>query len=126
VHTIPHVPKYMLPLREVDVMINDLAIEAGVLDNGSQIVTIREDLACEVCAWINHNRKLEMEVASGSISWTLSCAENLTMQIGDVSFTIHAHVVKNVPFRLLLGRPFHNLLLCRLKDQLDGSITISL
>jgi hypothetical protein len=41
------------------------------------------------------------------------------MRIGDVSFTIHAHVVRTAPFRLLLGRPFHHLLLCRLEDHPD-------
>jgi hypothetical protein len=48
------------------------------------------------------------------------------MQIGSVSFKVHAHVVQNAPFRLLLGRPFQQLLLCRLEDKPNGRVEISI
>ena len=111
--------KFSLPLREIDVLVNSRKTEAGVLDQGSQIVVIREDLANEVGAQINTQRVLQMKGANSSTSRTLGCAEDLEMRIGDVSFTIHAHVVRTAPFRLLLGRPFHHLLLCRLEDHPD-------
>jgi hypothetical protein len=111
--------EFSLPLREIDILVNNIRTEAGVLDQGSQIVVIREDLAKEVGARINTSRTLRMEGANSSTSRTLGCAEDLSMQIGDVSFTIHAHVVRTAPFRLLLGRPFHHLLLCRLEDHPD-------
>ena len=111
--------EFSLPLREIDVLVNDLRTEAGVLDQGSQIVVIREDLAKEVGARINTQHVLRMEGANGSTSSTLGCAEDLKMRIGDIQFTIHAHVVRSAPFRLLLGRPFHHLLLCRLEDHPD-------
>ena len=57
-----------------------------------------------------------MEGANGSTSCTLECVEDLNMCIDDVTFTIYAHVICKAPFRLLLGRPFHHLLLCQLKD----------
>ena len=95
--------EFSLPLREIDVLVNNLRTEAGVLDQGSQIVVIREDLAKEVNARINTQRTLRMEGANGGTSRTLGCAEDLSMRIGDVSFTIHAHVVRTAPFRLLLG-----------------------
>jgi integrase-like protein/reverse transcriptase-like protein/aspartyl protease len=111
--------EYSPPLREIDVLVNNLCTEAGILDQGSQIVVIREDLAKEVGARINTQLTLRMEGANGSTSRTLGCAEDLKMRIGDVSFTIHAHVIRTAPFRLLLGRPFHHLLLCRLEDHPD-------
>lgn len=111
--------EFSLPLHEIDVLVNNLRTEAGVLDQGSQIVVIREDLTKEVGAQINTQRTLHMEGANSSTSRTLGCAEDLHMHIGDVSFTMHAHVVRNAPFRLLLGRPFHHLLLCWLEDHPD-------
>jgi Aspartyl protease len=111
--------EFSLPLCEIDVHVNNLRTEAGVLDQGSQIVVIREDLAKEAGARINAQRTLRMEGANGSTSRTLGCAEDLSMCIGDVSFTIHAHIVRTAPFRLLLGRPFHHLLLCQLEDHPD-------
>ena len=121
----PRIAKYSLPLREVDILINDLVPETGILDQGSQIVVIRQDLAMEAGAHINFEHQLEMEGANGLVSKTLGCAENLTMQIGDVTFEVHAHVVERAPFRLLLGRPFHHLLLCRLEDHADGRVDVS-
>ena len=118
-------PEYSLPLREVDILINHTILEAGVLDQGSQIVLIRQDLALEAGANINTQHQIDMEGANGMVSKTLGCAENLIMQIGDVIFHIHAHVIEHAPFRLLLGRPFHHLLLCRLEDQPDGRVDVS-
>jgi hypothetical protein len=42
--------EYSLPLQEIDVLVNSCKTEAGMLDQGSQIVVICEDLASEVGA----------------------------------------------------------------------------
>lgn len=117
---------FTLPLQEVDVVINGKTVDAGVLDQGSQIIAIRADLAREVGAIVNTKNRLEMEGANSSTSWTIGCAENLTMSIGSIKFQVHAYVVENAPFRLLLGQPFHNLLLSRLEDNTDGSVDLSI
>jgi hypothetical protein len=122
----PREPAYSLPLQEINVLIGGRTLEAGVLDSGSQIVVIRQDLAREVGAYINPNRLLEMEGANGATNWTLGCAEYLKMKIGDVPVKIHAHVVEHAPFRLLLGRPFQSALLCRIEDLPDGKVEVSI
>jgi len=48
------------------------------------------------------------------------------MDIGGLEFRLHAHLVDDVPYRLLLGQPFHHLLLCHLEDQLDGGVDVSI
>ena len=111
--------EFSLPLHEIDILMNNLHTEASILNQGSQIVVIQEDLANKVDAQINTQHTLCMKGTNGSTSRTFSCAKDLEMHIGGVSFTIHAHVVHTAPFRLLLGRPFHNLLLCWLKDHPD-------
>jgi hypothetical protein len=120
-----HEPAYSLPLREVDIRIGDRVTEAGVIDPGSQIIVIREDLAREVGANINASRILQMEGANGATNWTLGCAEFLPMRAGDVAFEVHAHVVEHAPFRLLLGRPFQHALLCRIEDLPNGDVEVS-
>lgn len=113
------------PLLEIDVLVNNHSTEAGVLSQGSPIVIIREDLANEVGARINTRRTVRIEDMNGNTSRTLGCAEDLDMRVGDVSFTIHAHVVRSAPSRLLLGWPFHHLLSCRQEyhsDRVDVSI----
>ena len=96
-------PEYSIPLQEIDVLVGGHTTEAGVIDPGSQIVAIRKDLADEVAAHVNPGVRLQMEGANGATNWTLGCAKHLTMQISDVPFTLHAHVIENAPFRLLLG-----------------------
>ncbi|KAN0119068.1 hypothetical protein V8E52_004515, partial [Russula decolorans] len=119
-------PAYPLPLHEINIVINNKVTEAGVIDPGSQIIVMREDLAHEVGATINADRLLQMEGANGATNWTLGCAEYLPMCIRDISFTVHAHVVERAPFRLLLGRPFQHALLCRIEDLPSGEVEVSL
>ena len=66
-----------------------------------------------------------MEGANGATNWTLGCAEYLTMQIGDIPFKLHAHVVENAPFRLLLGQPFQNVLLTQIEDLPSGEVEVT-
>ncbi|KAI9507179.1 hypothetical protein F5148DRAFT_981775, partial [Russula earlei] len=98
-------------LQEVDITFTPDLTEPGVIDPGSQIVVIRQDLAREVNAKINYTQRLAMESANRLTSWMVGCAENLPMRIGDISFVLHAYVVEQAPMRLLLGRPFQQLLL---------------
>ena len=118
--------KFSLPLREVDVLVNNKTMEPGVLDQGSQIVVIQADLARDIGVVINKEQQLKMEGANSSTSWTIGCAKNLPMRIGDVDFQVHAHIVETAPFRLLLGRPFHHHLRCRLEDHPDRRVDISI
>jgi hypothetical protein len=104
--------------------VNRLVQEAGILDQGSQIIVMWKDLVEEANVHINPGRQLEMEGTNGLISRTAGCAEFIPMQISDVAFEVHAHVVEHAPFQLLLGCPFHHLLLCRLEDQPDGCINV--
>jgi len=62
-------------LREIGVAVNSYLTGAGVLDQGSQIVAIREDLAKDVSTRINNQlntqRTFGMEGANGSTTRTL-------------------------------------------------------
>ena len=122
----PRPAEFSLPLREIDVLVNGVISEAGILDQGSQIIVMRQDLAQEAGVSFNSSHQLEMEGANGLASKTLGCAENLVMQIEDVAFEVHAHIVERAPFRLPLGRPFHHHLLCRLEDHPDGRVEVSI
>ena len=72
--------------------------EAGILDQGSQIIVMQQDLVQEAGVHFNTSHQLDMEGANGPASKTMGCAENLTMQIGDVVFEVHAHIVECAPF----------------------------
>jgi hypothetical protein len=95
-------PAYSLPLHEIEVQVGDKIKETGVIDPGSQIIVMWEDLARQVGTTINTNHSLQMEGANGVTNWTLGCTKHLPMCIGNISFMVHAHVVKCALFRLLL------------------------
>jgi hypothetical protein len=86
-------PDYSLPLVEIDVAFSSGATVSSVLDSGSQIVVIREDLAQQVGAKINTHRIVEVEGANGGRCRTVGCAEHLPLQVGDALLKVHAHVI---------------------------------
>ena len=118
-------PDYCLPLLELDVLINNSTKVPAILDTGLQIVVIRHDIVQSLGVPINYNRFIEMEGANGATNWTVGCAENLPLQVGDVTFKVHAHVVKHASFGLLLGRPFQRTALCRFEDMPSGKVEVS-
>jgi len=118
-------PDYSLPLQEIDISFGNGISEPGLLDLGSQIVIIRQDLAQEINTRISPRLRIEMEGANGYTNWTLGCAKFLPMQVGGVPFKLHVHVVEHAPFHLLLGRPFSRQLLCHIEDLPDGKVKVS-
>ena len=118
-------PEYSLPLQEIDINLGDGISKPGLLDPGSQIIVIRQDLAQEINTCISPRLHIKMEGANGYTNWTLGCAESLQMQVGDIPFKLHAHVVECAPFCLLLGHPFSCQLLSHLKDLPNGTVEVS-
>jgi len=63
-------PVYSLPLQEVDVALGNGISKPGLLDPGSQIVIIWQDLAQEIKAQINPSLQIQMEGANSATNWT--------------------------------------------------------
>jgi len=118
-------PTFCLPLQEVDVLINCSAKVPAILDTGSQITVIWQDIIQALRACVNHQHLIKMEGANGATNWTVGCAENLTLQVGDVSFKVHVHIIEQASFGLLLGCPFQQTALCRFKDLPSGEVEVS-
>jgi hypothetical protein len=74
----------------------------------------------------NPNAALEMEAANSATNWTLGCVEYLTLQISNIPFKVHAHVIEDAPFRVLLGHPFQCVVLSILEDRPDGRVDLTI
>jgi len=118
-------PAFCLPLQELDVLVGNSLNIPAIYDTGSQIIVIRKDIVQSLGIHINTQQLIEMEGANGATNWTVGCAENLSLQVGDVLFKIHAHVVKNASFGILFSRPFQQALLCRFEDLPGGKVELS-
>ncbi|KAF9030017.1 hypothetical protein BDZ89DRAFT_912227, partial [Hymenopellis radicata] len=77
-----------------------------LLDEGSEIVVIRADLAKELAVDVNQHRTMLMETANGSKEALPGCAEYLRITVDGLPTFAHAFVVPSAPYRLLLGRPW--------------------
>ena len=99
-------PAFCLSLQELDVLVNSSIQVSAILDTSSQIVVIRHDIIQALSITINYQRLIEMEGANSATNWTIGCTEDLPLQVGDVMFKVHTHVIEHTSFGLLLGRPF--------------------
>ena len=118
-------PTFCLPLQEIDMLVNCGLKVPAILDTGSQINVIRYDIVQSLGVHINYQRLIEMEGANGATNWTVGCAKNLTLQVGDMSFKVHAHIVEHMSFDILLGRPFEQTSLCRIEDLPSSKVEVS-
>ena len=118
-------PAFCLPLQELDVLVDSSIQVSAILDTGSQIIVIRHNIVQALGIAINYQHLIEMEGANGTTNWTIGCAEDLPLQVGDVTFKVHAHVVEHASFSLLLGRPFQQTAHCRFEDLPNGEVEVS-
>jgi hypothetical protein len=116
-----------LPLGEIEVLINQQIPVRGVIDNGSQIITIREDLWKELShATILPAFRMMMEGADTNVSGTKGKIQDLPISVGPLTLYVQAQVVRMSPCKLLLGLPFWALTNCHLDIYADGFMTATL
>ena len=90
--------EHMNPLRELKVVVNGIKEEFGLLDGGSEIVIMREDLWKEVKVPVNMKRKMRMEAANGLTSELPGCAEMLEIDVDGLKTWAHAFIVPSAPY----------------------------
>ncbi|EJT98462.1 hypothetical protein DACRYDRAFT_36021, partial [Dacryopinax primogenitus] len=61
----------------------------------------------------------QMKSENSSVNQLLGHVPNLHIGTSSLNFYIQAFVLPNLPFHLLLGRPFHILASCITQDYMD-------
>ena len=97
-----------------------------ILDPGSQIISMSKE-ACHVLGLIHNPRlRLHMWSTNGKVVETLGLARNVPMLLGEITFYVQFHVIRNPAYDIHLGRPFDVLLesiVCNYKNK-DQTITM--
>ncbi|KIJ47688.1 hypothetical protein M422DRAFT_98498, partial [Sphaerobolus stellatus SS14] len=93
-------------IMELDVKIQGKHTEVGIYDPGAELVCISETAARELGLPFSTDLQLTMRDTNGGSKATFGIIENLQLVIGGISVYVHAWIIKNAPYRLLLGRPF--------------------
>jgi len=125
--SIPEVPlEFATLLREVKVIIMGRCRELGLLDEGSEIVIVQEDLCDELGLKVNKERKMTMQTVNGGTEKMIGCIEYLELEAGGVKTYAHAFVVQLAPYRLLLGRPWQKGIKLGKIERADGSVEVEI
>ncbi|KAG3229865.1 hypothetical protein P692DRAFT_201702006, partial [Suillus brevipes Sb2] len=122
--TPPHI-EHATPLRELKVTLNGIHAELGLLDEGSEIVVIREDIWRKTQAPRNEQIRMRMQTANGGAQDMGGCVEMLEIDVEGIKTWAHAYVVPDAPYRLLLGRPWQRLVKLS-KEETNDQVLITI
>jgi hypothetical protein len=115
-----------VPLREVTCSVGCVENELAVLDEGSTVVVVREDLWNDTGLPLQREKAMPMQGANGDVTSTLGAIVDLPVQIGEITFYVQAQVVQNAPFRLLFGRPFFTLAQSSIENREGGQTWLTI
>ena len=107
-------------------LVNHNLYVESILDPGSQVISMSEE-ACHALGLIYDPRlRLRMQSVNGEVDETLGLARNVPMLLGEITFYVQFHIIRNPAYDILLGRPFDVLLesIVRNYKNEDQTITI--
>jgi hypothetical protein len=95
--------KCATPLWEICITLNGIHSKLTLLDKGSEIVVIWEDIWKQTKAPINQEAHMRMQMVNGGSQEMYRCIEMLEIDVEGIKTWAHAYVVPNAPYHLLLG-----------------------
>ena len=114
-------------LRSIATKINnrDEQIE-GILDSGSQIISVDWLVATELGLTWDPNITLQMQDSHGGLGRTEGLARNVPFTFGDITIYLQLHVQDRAPYTLLMGRPFDVLTESNVKTFANGDVELTI
>jgi hypothetical protein len=98
----------------------------GLVDPGSSIIAVSEDVCHDLGLTYDPSIQLEMQSANGGVDLTLGLARNVPCDLGNITLYMQVHVVRNPAYDFLLGRPFDVLTTSVVRNYSDASQTITI
>ena len=97
-----------------------------VLDSGSQIVSMDTNIAVGLgIAW-DPDVVIHMQSANGNLSPTRGLARNIPFRFGDIVVYLQVHIIDDVPYQVLMGRPFDVLVESEVWNTKDGGQLVTI
>lgn len=122
----PSTAAELLPIRSVSAIVQDQFDVECLLDQGAVVCLIREDMWARLALEIDVNNTMSLEAANTGQVQTMGVIKGVKFRIAGINLSLHAHVVQNCPFEILLGRPFFALTECETKDFKSGDQHITI
>ncbi|KAF9440550.1 hypothetical protein P691DRAFT_643790, partial [Macrolepiota fuliginosa MF-IS2] len=98
--------------------------EVGLLDEGSEIVVMHNDLCEELGLEVNRRQWMTMQTVNGGKEELEGCVEYLEVDVGGIKPYAHAFVVQSAPYHLLLGRPWQKGVRLGKIDKGEGTLEV--
>ena len=105
-----------LPLRCLHLSIAGKSSVECILDPSFQIVVMRCDVWQCTSAPLRTDLVTKMVSANNLVNWSMGMVCDLEFKVADIALHLQVHVVVDMPFEVLLGRPFFVLGTCNTKD----------
>jgi hypothetical protein len=86
------------PLRAIYLVINGVGQEECLLDNGSQIVSVANEVAVALGLTWNPKIRINMESVSGHVDRTLGLARNVVFRMGHLDIALQVHILEDPPY----------------------------
>nr|GAT45871.1 predicted protein [Mycena chlorophos] len=93
-------------IRCITPIIENRLVAECIIDPGSQICAMSENLFHELGIVYDPTVILNMQSANGAITLSLGLARNVAFKVSDITLYLQVHVVRNPAYDVLLGRPF--------------------
>jgi len=113
-------------LRTIPVKLEGNVEVEAILDDGSQVISIRRDVWEKLKSPIHTNQAMTMESANGSRDRIMGLLPNLRVVIGECDFYLQVQVIESASFEMLLGRPFFTLAQASTRHFFSGDSHITL
>ncbi|KAF7323991.1 RT-RNaseH-2 domain-containing protein [Mycena kentingensis (nom. inval.)] len=121
-----HIASDSASLRVLYPAINGVSEEESIYDNGSQIVSMAQEIAEKLgLAW-DPDICIHMQSANAQVEKSLGLAKNVPFRFGDIILYLQVHIIRQPAYKVLLGRPFDTLTRSNVENRADGSQLLTL
>ncbi|EED82851.1 predicted protein [Postia placenta Mad-698-R] len=113
-------------IRSIIVLVDNKEQIECIVDPGSQIVAMSEEVCLGLNLLFDPTIQLNMQLANGEVDRSLGLIRNVPFRIGKIVLYLQAHVIRNAAYDILLGRPFDVLTQSVVKNFADENQTITI
>ncbi|KAL5532964.1 hypothetical protein ACEPAF_4738 [Sanghuangporus sanghuang] len=122
----PSVAPPNIPLREIEVWLDDKFEVKALLDLGSTFIAVPKEVWKDLGSPTIMSQAITVETADRQTSRSAGLIPRVRLTIGAFSIVVQVQVVEKAPFQLLLGRPFFVHTRAQVIDEADGEQTLYL
>ncbi|KAF8231038.1 hypothetical protein L208DRAFT_1472736 [Tricholoma matsutake] len=98
----------------------------SVVDPGSSIISMAEDVCHELSLAYDSSIRLPMQSANGTVDKTLGLACNIPCDLGGITLYMQIHIIQDPAYDILLRRPFDVLTESIIRNYRNEAQTITI